>query len=265
MKVLPPDVPTYTVNQAGSPGVPQLTGGGARVILCSPGGSGKTCILANLLTQKQGWRGCFERIYVFSPTCGDGGDATWQVVKRYQTNVLKVGIHEKLFFTEWSETDLQNIIDRQEAVTMIQKRRGMRKLYAICIVLDDFADRPDIARHSRALQTLFIRGRHFCITTILSTQVWRVLSPVIRKNATDVLLGHLRNQFELESVGEEVSALVPEGKKGFLKLYHFCTKERYSFLNCKLNDPDRENTFWLRFDHPIHLEEEEEEERSNGR
>lgn len=259
MKVLPPDVPSYTVEKAGSLGVPQLTGGGARVILCGPGGFGKTVILVNLLTQKTGWRGCFKRIYVFSPTCGDGGDANWQIVKRYQTNVLMPRLTEQLYFTEWSEEDLQKIIDKQEGVTKLQKDRGMRKLYAICIVLDDFADRTDVARHSRALQTLFVRGRHFCITTICSTQVWRVLSPVIRKNATDVLIGHLRNQFELESIAEECSALVPEGKKGFLKLYHFATAERYSFLNCKLADPDKSNTFWLRFDTPIHLEEEEEE------
>jgi hypothetical protein len=53
--------------------------------------------------------------------------------------------------------------------------------------------------------------------------------------------------------------VLPEGKKGFLQLYHYCTQERHSFLNCKLADPDRQNTFWLRFDRPIHLEPEGEE------
>jgi hypothetical protein len=254
MKVLPPDVPTYTVKQAGSPGVPQLTGGGARVILCGPGGFGKTVILTNLLTRSEAWRGCFERIYVFSPSVNL--DKNWDVVKRYQTNSLKVGPREQLYFPEWSESALQTIIDKQAHITQIQKDRGMRKLYSVCVVLDDIADRVDIARNSHALQTLFVRGRHFCITTVCSVQKWRVLNNLIRINCTDALIGHIRNQADLDAIAEECSALVPEGKKGFLQLYYHATKERYSFLNCKLADPDKSQTFWLRFDHPIQLEEE---------
>jgi hypothetical protein len=258
MKVLPPDVPQYSTKPAGGPGVPQLTGGGARVIICGPGGFGKTCILCNLLTRTEAYRGAFEKIYVFSPSVNL--DKNWDVVKRYQTNGLKAGPREQLYYPDFSEEALQALIDRQEKITMMQKDRGMRKLYAICIVLDDIADRVDIARNSRALQTLFVRGRHFCITTIVSVQKYRVLSNLIRINATDLLIGHIRNQADLDALAEETSALVPQGKKGFLELYHYATKERYSFLNCKLSDPDKSNTFWLRFDHPIHLEEIDDKE-----
>jgi hypothetical protein len=260
MKVLPPDVPTYTVKQAGSPGVPQLTGGGARVIIVAPSNIGKTVICCNLLTRSEAWRGCFERIYVFSPSVNL--DRNWDVVKRYQANSLKAGVQEKLYYPEWSEEALQNIIDRQAHITQIQKDRGMRRLYSICICIDDVADRADIARNSHALQTLFVRGRHFCITTVVCVQKFRVLNNLIRINCSDLLCGYIRSNADLDAIAEETSAVLPEGKKGFLKLYHFSTQERHSFLNCKLADPDRENTFWLRFDHPIHLEEEEE--RANG-
>ena len=238
--------------------MPQLTGGGCRAIIVGPGGFGKTVVLVNLLTRPEAYRGCYERIYVFSPSVNL--DKNWDIVKRYQTNSLKAGPREQLYFPSFSEETLQGIIDRQEKITMIQKERGMRKLYAIAIVLDDIADRVDIARNSHALQTLYVRGRHFCISVFCSVQKYRVLSNLIRINATDLLIGHIRNQADLDALAEETSALVPEGKKGFLALYHYATKERYSFLNCKLSDPDKTNTFWLRFDHPIHLQQVEEKE-----
>ena len=46
-------------------------------------------------------------------------------------------------------------------------------------------------------------------------------------------------------------------KKGFRALYDFAVEdEKYSFLNIKLSDPDRSNTFWLRFEQPLQIEDE---------
>ena len=57
----------------------------------------------------------------------------------------------------------------------------MKKLFQILIIIDDFADDPSFMRQSKLLQQLFIRGRHSQISTIVSSQIFKAASPVIRK------------------------------------------------------------------------------------
>ena len=48
-----------------------------RSILLGPSGTGKTTVMANLLLNH--YRGCCQRIYIWSPTMGV--DKTWDVIK----------------------------------------------------------------------------------------------------------------------------------------------------------------------------------------
>ena len=48
------------------------------------------------------------------------------------------------------------------------------------------------------------------ISTITSTQVFNALSPIIRKNITQLYVYKLRNYKDLEAVLEELSALTEE-------------------------------------------------------
>ena len=50
-----------------------------RSVILGPSGSGKTVLLQNLILNV--YKGCFERIYVFSPSIIV--DATWEPVKEY--------------------------------------------------------------------------------------------------------------------------------------------------------------------------------------
>ena len=54
----------------------------------------------------------------------------------------------------------------------------MKQLYQILVVIDDHADSPALHKKTgdAALDTLFIRGRHFQILTIVSTQKLRLIS-----------------------------------------------------------------------------------------
>ena len=56
------------------------------------------------------------------------------------------------------------------------------------------------------LNTLFVRGRHLCISTLVSSQKLRLVSSTIRVNLQFLCVWRLRNQQELESLLEEVSA-----------------------------------------------------------
>ena len=61
-------------------------------------------------------------------------------------------------------------------------------MFQILIVIDDFADSPEFKRQSKLLQQFYIRGRHQCISTITSTQVQKVIRPVVRKNLTHLFV-----------------------------------------------------------------------------
>ena len=57
-----------------------------RSVILGPSGSGKTVLLANLILDV--YRGCFSRIYIFSPSIDV--DYTWNPVKEYIEKAMKV-------------------------------------------------------------------------------------------------------------------------------------------------------------------------------
>ena len=154
------------------------------------------------------YRKAWERIYIFSPSVDID-----MPVKEYVERELGVDTEkEKCFFSEWDTGALEEIVETQKRVTEASKKAKMKSLYGILIVVDDFADDPRIM-HSNSgagsggsmLNTLFIRGRHMMISTLVSSQKLRLVSPTIRVNLQFMLVWRLRNQTELQSLLEEIS------------------------------------------------------------
>ena len=123
------------------------------------------------------------------------------------------------------------------------------KLFQILIVIDDFADDPSFSRHSKLLHSLYTRGRHSMISTITSTQKFNSIHPLIRVNATELYVYRLRNQKDLETFLDEVSAILD--KKTLLKLYKKATSEPYSFLYVKLSSQDINKMFFQNLNEAI--------------
>ena len=96
------------------------------------------------------------------------------------------------------------------------------------------------------LNTLFVRGRHLCISTLVSSQKLRLVSSTIRVNLQFLCVWRLRNQQELESLLEEVSAVYD--KKTLMQMYKLATEEPYSFWYVLLTAKRREEMFFLRFE-----------------
>ena len=99
----------------------------------------------------------------------------------------------------------------------------------------------------------YTRGRHAGISSITSVQRYRVLSPIIGVNATAMIAFRLGNVKEYEAISEENSAVISRDK--FKELYHYPTSEPYSFLFINAMAKTVDETFWLRFEHPIALEQ----------
>ena len=78
------------------------------------------------------------------------------------------------------------------------------------VVIDDFADTPQLHKPHGALDTLFI-------STWVSLQKLRLISAAVRVNMQFLCCWRLRNQHELDAIIEELSALLP--KEQLYRLY----------------------------------------------
>ena len=212
-------------------------------MLVGPSGSGKTVLLTNMILDI--YKGCFSRIYVWSPSIEV--DSTWKPVKDYIRDHIKPGDREKCYFDSYDPAELEQVINTQKKVIDYQKEQKHKDLYQILIVIDDFADDLSFTRKSTLLHQLYIRGRHYMISTITSTQVYKAISNIIRKNMTHLFIYRLRNYSDLEGIVEELSAIYD--KNTLLQIYHEAVSEDYSFLYVNLISKDKRKMFMKQFSH----------------
>ena len=160
---------------------------------------------------------------------------------------------EQVYFDKWDEGALRTIIQQQKKITRTTKELGFKKLYQILVVIDDFADQPELHRRTGdgALDTLFIRGRHMQISTWVSSQKLRLISAAVRVNMQFMCVWRLRNQLELEAVLEELTALLP--RKELQAIYEEATREPYSFLFIHYLKP-RAEMFYKRWEERFVIE-----------
>ena len=249
-KIEPIKLKEYETRQSKYPMVPRLP---MRSIILGPSGSGKTILIQNMILEI--YKNCFSRIYIFSPSINV--DSTWLPVKDYIEHDMKVQHSDKepIYFDHYKPEDLEHIIETQHKVIQFQKKQGHKKLFSILVVVDDFADQPSFSRNSPLLNQLFVRGRHNSISTIVGTQKFNALSPLIRVNATELYVYRLRNYKDLETFVEEVSAIVSGDKKLILEIYNMATSAPYSFLFVNLRAKDRNDMFMIKFDKRIEIED----------
>ena len=223
----------------------------ARSILLGPSGSGKSILLQNMILDV--YKGLFSRIYIMSPSINVDYQ-TWQPVKDYMEKELKLieSDDETFYFSEYEPEALTNIINTQKKIIEYQKKQDHKKLFQILIVIDDFADNPTFSRQSKLLHGLFTRGRHSNISTLVGSQKFNALHPIIRVNASELYVFRLRNYSDLQSVIDEVSAITD--KNTILEMYNLATTEPYSFLYVKLTAKSRNDIFMIRFDKKIAFE-----------
>ena len=223
-----------------------------RAIVLGPSGSGKTILLQNMILDV--YRGAFARIYIFSPSIDV--DYSWSPVKDYIDKVMKVREtkEEPIYFNSYDPQALEHIVSTQHKVAeYMKKQEDKRKIYQILIVIDDFADDARFTRHDKLLHSLYTRGRHNFISTITSTQVFTMLSPIIRKSATALYIYRLRNYRDLESLIEELSALYL--KNTLMELYEVATGEPHSFWYINLMAKNKKDMFYMNYDRKLEVED----------
>ena len=149
-------------------------------------------MLSALILDKDKYRGVFSRIYIWSPSVVV--DDAWGPVRDYIRNEL--GHDEKtegpFMFETFSQADMERVTRKQQRITETLKKtyaerhfRGQRRLLQVLYIIDDMADSPQTVRKAGGcLESAYVRYRHFQISTIISTQALKLISPCIRKNLT---------------------------------------------------------------------------------
>ena len=204
-----------------------------RSLIIGPSASGKTFLLNKLITHI--YKDCFERVYISSQSIYL--DRTYDPIKETQKQIKG----EDLYFETFDEEALQTIINKHSRIIAKLKEEKEKEMYNICIVIDDFIDDKRISNNSKALNSLFIRGRHSFISTICLIQTYISVSPMIRLNVSALMIFKLKNMKDLQALLDETSALI--NKKRLLEIYDKAIEQKYNFLYINLM-ADNINVFY---------------------
>ena len=131
----------------------------------------------------------------------------------------------------------------------------------IAIILDDLAERADILNTRKGgacggshVLSLAVSGRHSQITWAICAQKMSMISRGIMAQVRCLIVGRLRSKHEIDALAEEISGLAGS-KDNALALIEYATKEPFSFLFVRLDARSRKETFWLRFEKRLSIEE----------
>ena len=232
--------PSYDFRQSRHEHLPKVP---LRGCVLGPSGSGKGVFLVHLVLGL--YRGCFERVYVFSPSVDI--DHGWDAVKQYSEKELGVDPRkEQCFFSEWDESALNHICHEHAKVTALAKKQKMKTLCSILVIIDDWAEsRQVIHSPTNCISSAFLRGRHQGLSIIVSSQKLTCLDPVIRVNATFWIVFRLNSGVELKALLEQFSAI--QEVDVLRAMYDKAVADKHSFWYIDTRAP-KHDTFWLRFD-----------------
>jgi hypothetical protein len=114
----------------------------------------------------------------------------------------------------------------------------------VLIILDDCID---YLKKSKVLANLTTKNRHYRISLIITTQSFRSVAPLIRKNVSSHLFYKMYSMKEIQSISEEILSSFEDG----LKYYKIATEKPFSFLyaDCRsMKLYERfENLLWTKY------------------
>ena len=213
-KVLPVKAPEKEKTKYVHANLPQPP---SLLLMISPVKTGKSTIISNLFLNENFYgQDHFDQTIVISPTIHN--DKTSRFLAKCAD-----------CYDEYSDELIHQIIGDQ-----LSYNDDLSLRPSIALVLDDIIG---LIRREAAVNSLASRFRHYGIELLLmSAQNFRKVSPVIRSNATHVIVGSpFPNSSQLIKIAEEYGDMFG-GQQNFIKIYHKATPNKYDFLYLDLSE-----------------------------
>jgi len=235
-----------------------------RCIAAGRSGSGKTSALFSAVTDH--YKGCFKKICIIARTAKL--DHSYIQLREWAEQHLKQDDqNDKFVFTSMDEEVLMKIFNDQAA--LVAKEKLQRKtdhskepLSSFLWIVDDLSDSPALRqRNESVLNKLYTVGRHQGASVWVNVHALSAVSPLIRKNASMLLIFKISNHKEYDTLREEYSHLV--GKEEFDEIYKMAVGKGappFSFLTILLHQQDESKMFLARLDQRLSVDSESEED-----
>ena len=188
---------------------PNLPAPPTLLLMVSPVKTGKSTIISNLLINDSFYgQDYFDDVKIISNTIANDNTSRF-LAKAFDTE------------DHYDDAMIHKLVEKQKSFKKEEQP-------SMALILDDCLG--SIKREA-TINHLCSRFRHYNIQLLLiSSQNFRAVSPIVRQNATAVIIGSpFPNQKELGKVAEEYGDMFG-GAKNWVKIYKLATPERYSFL-----------------------------------
>ncbi len=235
-----------------------------RVIAAGRSGSGKTSALFSAVTDH--YRGCF-RIVIVARTAKL--DHSYIQLREWAEKHLKQDDKERRFvFTHMDEGALMEIFN--DHAQQVAKEKAQRKadgskepLSSILWIVDDLSDSPSLRqRNESVLNKIFTTGRHSGASVWLNIHALSAAGPLLRKNASCLVIFRISNSKEMEMLETEYAHLVG-GREVFREIYQAAVGKgapAYSFLTILPHVQDDDKMFLARFDKRLVVESSDDDD-----
>ena len=185
-----------------------------RGIIVGSSGSGKSNFIKNIVFNW--YKKYYDEIYIFIGSKDDAIEYRRLSKKNRMTDKVNVISRFNLEEIEELYTDIEN--------DNIHNDEKTNTLF----VFDDRVLNLANKYKTNIIDELFIKGRHARISTIISTQRYRLLNPNLRACNANLIVVYPSNRKELQAIAEEHSGL--QEPKQFLIELQAQLKQRFKFI-----------------------------------
>lgn len=162
-----------------------------RMVFNAQTNSGKTNVLMNLL-QKNRYGGYFKKIIIISETLQS--DPKWAM---YASQPQSQHVE---FYDKYTEATIDKIFDDQKQLVDDGKQSDSN---ALLLIVDDAIAKMYNRGRPKSLENCYMKGRHFNISMIITSQFYTLIPVIIRVNAEQIILFEMPNRREIKKCGEE--------------------------------------------------------------